>query len=349
MKHLENKFFNLNLIFYTVALYGMFLLQTNQLKAEAQKKLSLIVIVEKTQDLSENDRNSLRTEVEKTARNLGNFSILSNDALGEIFNEKALMQTGLTAATETKLLKVADAFIFSRVRADIDRGAVLELTLVMQDREKYVGTDLYSRSNSSKGVKNALRQILSQLNNETIADNNENNVTAKKSKTPGKREKTYAAKSKKGALLRSMIVPGWGQMYSDHYYSGAGFLTGTLLLAAGYQSSKSAWLAGNNDYDSLLVLYLLPASSNDQIIGLYMLSSGSAASSKIKSSSNQALVTSSLLAALYIGNLVEAYINGPGSGFGMLRYNFGIAPDFSAVSHGGETGVSMIFGTTIRF
>jgi hypothetical protein len=49
---------------------------------------------------------------------------------------------------------------------------------------------------------------------------------------------TLSRKSQLGAGLRSAVVPGWGQLYSDHPAVGASFFGATVLAGAGFELSR---------------------------------------------------------------------------------------------------------------
>ena len=122
-------------------------------------------------------------------------------------------------------------------------------------------------------------------------------------KLAGSREK-----SRLGALIRSTIVPGWGQLYSDRSLSGWSFLGGELaLLGLGYMSYTSYQTA----YDDVGNLYqqYQTATSPSQIRSLKEKSM--AAEDQMNSSNDQLTMMFQAAAAVHLANMVHAFVLGP--------------------------------------
>jgi hypothetical protein len=58
------------------------------------------------------------------------------------------------------------------------------------------------------------------------------------------------AKTRFGAVLRSAVLPGWGQMYSDRKLMGWSFLSGELLLGALAFAAHSAYQTAYDDVNT---------------------------------------------------------------------------------------------------
>jgi hypothetical protein len=57
-------------------------------------------------------------------------------------------------------------------------------------------------------------------------------------------------KSTTGAVLRSMVIPGWGQFYNESYVKAAGFalLQGTLIVSASHENDQMMRFKTGGDF-----------------------------------------------------------------------------------------------------
>jgi len=62
-------------------------------------------------------------------------------------------------------------------------------------------------------------------------------------------------KTRLGALLRSIAVPGFGQYYADKKLMGAGFLVSELAVLGLYASANSAYTTATDDFNNYQNLY----------------------------------------------------------------------------------------------
>jgi TolB-like protein/TM2 domain-containing membrane protein YozV len=116
------------------------------------------------------------------------------------------------------------------------------------------------------------------------------------------------SKSKVGALLRSMVVPGFGQLYSGRKISGFSF----LLLEAGMIglafNSQSTFTSLQSDQDAALALY--DASTSQADIETYA-AQLVAIDADLQAANDQLALFSASAAGLWAVNVIHAFITGP--------------------------------------
>jgi hypothetical protein len=64
-----------------------------------------------------------------------------------------------------------------------------------------------------------------------------------------------AQKTRMGAVIRSMAVPGLGQFYSGNKLFGTGFLAGELAVAGLFYTTYTAYQTATDDYNGFQALY----------------------------------------------------------------------------------------------
>jgi TolB-like protein/TM2 domain-containing membrane protein YozV len=116
------------------------------------------------------------------------------------------------------------------------------------------------------------------------------------------------AKSKTGALIRSMVLPGFGQIYSGRKISGFSF----LLLEAGMIglafSSQSTFTSLQSDQEAARALY--DASTSQSVIDTYA-AQLVAIDADLQAANDQLMLFSASAAGLWAVNVIHAFITGP--------------------------------------
>ncbi len=119
---------------------------------------------------------------------------------------------------------------------------------------------------------------------------------------------TASRKSKGGALLRSILLPGFGQLYSGRNISGFGF----MLLEAGLIGmtikNNSDYTAHQNEYNTQLNNYN-NATTPDDIASYKALVE--VAREDMDNANQQLVLFSSIAAGVWVLNSVHAFITGP--------------------------------------
>jgi hypothetical protein len=126
-------------------------------------------------------------------------------------------------------------------------------------------------------------------------------------------------------FTRSMMIPGLGQIYSaeenfeNRKYIGYGLVAAGIGLAAITASSWSDFFDKKNMYDDAHTLYLKQTNTND--INNYR-DIAENKHTEMTDAESTALIISSLLGALWIGNALEAMINFPDYETSHSRFSF---------------------------
>jgi len=118
----------------------------------------------------------------------------------------------------------------------------------------------------------------------------------------------FKGKSRFGAMLRSAVMPGWGQMYSGEKTMGWAFLGGELIVAGLAFSAYSAYATANSDLTAFNQQYNIstdPAQIQD-------LRSKILQADADQLSSNDQMTTMIYAAGgLWAANVVHAFLTGP--------------------------------------
>ena len=115
-------------------------------------------------------------------------------------------------------------------------------------------------------------------------------------------------KSRLGALLRSTLIPGWGQFYSDRSLSGWSFLGGELaLFGLGYMSYSSYQTA----YDDVNSFYAQYQVASDPAQIRLLKEKSMTAEDQMNASNDQLTVMFQAAAAVHLANMVHALVFGP--------------------------------------
>ena len=131
-------------------------------------------------------------------------------------------------------------------------------------------------------------------------------------------------KSRFGALLRSTLVPGWGQFYSDRSLYGWGFLGGELaLLGLGYMSYSSYQTA----YDDVNSFYAQYQAASDPTQIRLLKEKSMAAEDQMNSSNDQLTMMFQAAAAVHLANMVHAFVLGPKNTTALKRSQFQLGYD----------------------
>jgi len=115
-------------------------------------------------------------------------------------------------------------------------------------------------------------------------------------------------KTKTGALLRSMVVPGFGQLYSDRKISAYTFMGVELALIGLAFSSQSTFTSLQSDQEAARALY--DASTSQSVIDTYA-AQLVAIDADLQAANDQLMLFSASAAGLWAVNVIHAFITGP--------------------------------------
>jgi TolB-like protein len=116
------------------------------------------------------------------------------------------------------------------------------------------------------------------------------------------------SKSKTGALLRSFVVPGFGQLYSDRKLSAYLFMGVELALIGMAYNSQSTFNSLQSDQDAARALY--DASTSQVDIETYA-AQLVAIDADLQTANDQLMLFSASAAGLWALNVIHAFITGP--------------------------------------
>jgi TolB-like protein len=115
-------------------------------------------------------------------------------------------------------------------------------------------------------------------------------------------------KTKLGAVMRSAILPGFGQIYSDKKMWGYGWMAAEIAIGGLIASSYSSFQTANSDYNSLMGLYNDAIDSDE--IDLYK-SQARDKFDEMEVAERQIKLFMQAAAGIWVSNMIHAYLVGP--------------------------------------
>ncbi len=148
----------------------------------------------------------------------------------------------------------------------------------------------------------------------------------KKRRRQGVQDYSAAAvksKSKTGALMRSLVLPGFGQIYSGRKLSGFTIMGLELALIGLAVNTKSTLTGLKADQDAARQLYMASTSQADiQKYGTQLV----AIDADLNSANDQLMLFSASAAGLWAVNMIHAFISGPKDSFSSLPVSLAYDP-----------------------
>ncbi len=115
-------------------------------------------------------------------------------------------------------------------------------------------------------------------------------------------------KTKLGAVMRSAILPGFGQIYSDKKMWGYGWMAAEIAIGGLIASRYSSFQTANSDYNSLMGLYNDAIDSDE--IDLYK-SQARDKFDEMEVAERQIKLFMQAAAGIWVSNMIHAYLVGP--------------------------------------
>ncbi|MDP7529693.1 MAG: CsgG/HfaB family protein [Candidatus Marinimicrobia bacterium] len=115
-------------------------------------------------------------------------------------------------------------------------------------------------------------------------------------------------KTKLGALMRSAILPGFGQIYSDKKIWGYGWMAAEVAIGGLIASSYSSFQTANSDYNNLMGLY--NSAIQDDDIVMYR-SQAESKYAEMETAEQQIKLFMQAAAGIWVTNMIHAYLVGP--------------------------------------
>ena len=131
------------------------------------------------------------------------------------------------------------------------------------------------------------------------------------------------SKSKTGALLRSLVLPGFGQIYSGRKISGFTIMGLELALIGLAVNTKSTLTGLKDDQSATSQLYMASTSQADiQKYGAQLV----IIDADLNSANDQLMLFSASAAGLWAVNMIHAFISGPKDSFSSLPVSLAYDP-----------------------
>lgn len=138
-------------------------------------------------------------------------------------------------------------------------------------------------------------------------------------------ERRDAKKYRSSAFLRSLILPGWGQLYMDRRAPGISYMAGSAALLSFYSAAAAQYAGARADYKAAVNLSVLtspygasifpfiPAATGDAATGLFLLNNGTLTNSRqsMAAAAHRTQFAAGALAALYLWNLADVLLFSP--------------------------------------
>ena len=131
------------------------------------------------------------------------------------------------------------------------------------------------------------------------------------------------SKSKNGALIRSLLLPGFGQIYSGRKVSGFSIMGLELVLIGLAVNTRSTLTGLKNDQSATSQLYMASTSQADiqkysqQLVTI---------DADLNSANDQLMLFSTSAAGLWALNIIHAFISGPKDNFSSLPVSLAYDP-----------------------
>ena len=131
------------------------------------------------------------------------------------------------------------------------------------------------------------------------------------------------SKSKNGALIRSLVLPGFGQIYSGRKVSGFSIMGLELVLIGLAVNTRSTLTGLKNDQSATSQLYMASTSQADiqkysqQLVTI---------DADLNSANDQLMLFSTSAAGLWALNIIHAFISGPKDNFSSLPVSLAYDP-----------------------
>ena len=118
------------------------------------------------------------------------------------------------------------------------------------------------------------------------------------------------AKTKMGAMVRSLLFPGLGQFYANQRIWGYGWIAAEVVAGGLIVMNYSNYKTANDDYNDYHTSY---ANATDPVLIAYYKTQSQNSHENIESAMDDMKTMASIAGAVWIANVVHAYMVGPKS------------------------------------
>jgi len=119
------------------------------------------------------------------------------------------------------------------------------------------------------------------------------------------------AKTKMGAMTRSLLFPGLGQFYANQRMWGYGWIAAEVVASGLIVMNYSNYKTANDDYNYYYTSY---TNATDPVLIAHYKAQSQISHEKIESAKDDMKIMASIAGVVWIANAVHAYIVGPTSG-----------------------------------
>jgi TM2 domain-containing membrane protein YozV len=119
------------------------------------------------------------------------------------------------------------------------------------------------------------------------------------------------AKTKMGAMTRSLLFPGLGQFYANQRMWGYGWIAAEVVASGLIVMNYSNYKTANDDYNYYYTSY---TNATDPVLIAHYKAQSQISHEKIESAKDDMKTMASIAGVVWIANAVHAYIVGPTSG-----------------------------------
>ncbi|HMY67072.1 MAG TPA: DUF5683 domain-containing protein, partial [Leptospiraceae bacterium] len=286
-----------NYSLYLISSLFLFLSPFSNLNADSVKVV-ILPVEDKSRILGEAKKEEIYDSLSKNLNRTSEFKVIDRGQTKVLLKEMKIEQQGLTKTNEIKLLESSDAILVPTVNTESIKGKILltlKLNLISRDSTSSQGSGVLEESSFSEGIDLSVKDLLHTMYPNRYEKPNDSLLTS----------------SKSSALLRSAVLPGWGQYYKNQKWKSAFIFFGVLGAGGFLYNSYNSYHSSENKFHSLNTqnTLLTASAQHTQLSALWFYTQSQSVRSDIRSSGNQITSVSALLLGLYIYNLADAYFS----------------------------------------
>ena len=203
--------------------------------------------------ISQLEATSLTNRFRTAVGDVGAMRLVERGMMEEVLQEQGFQQTGCTS--EECAVEVGQLLgVQNMIGGSIGRvGETFTLDVRMISVQS--GISLVTKQKTYAGKIDGLIIEVEVLAYELYGTTVPDELEARRKTGVPVAAVAVAQKTRMGAVIRSMAVPGLGQFYSGNKLFGTGFLVGELAVAGLFYTTYTAYQTATDDYNSIQALY----------------------------------------------------------------------------------------------
>ena len=278
--------------------------------------------------ISQLEATSLTNRFRTAVRDVGVMRLVERGMMEEVLQEQGVQQTG--CSSEECAVEVGQLLgVQNMIGGSIGRvGETFTLDVRMISVQS--GVSLVTKQKTYAGKIDGLIIEVEVLAYELYEATIPEELQARRKTGVPVAAVAVAHKTRMGAVIRSMAVPGLGQFYSGSKLFGTGFLIGELAVAGLFFTTYTAYQTATDDYNGFQTLY--DSERDPESISELR---GNILQSLDDIESNKALMDQLASAAigLWAINVAHAFLLKPDNGAAQIEPPFKLAYDPTTRSH----------------